>query len=92
MNFEHLICGRESIEVDRFINTKILPIFKEIKHLTFPKETFDDIYTNYIKQIDARYAKLITRRFFLRCLMLGMPMMFILNANQVFRGQMENLV
>ena len=71
MTLDFLISGRDTSEVEHFINIRILPLFKDIKHSTFPKEKFDDLYENYMKQIPQRYSKLISRRFFLRCLILG---------------------
>ena len=93
MNLEHLISGRDTSEVDSFINKNILPLFKEVKHLTFHKESFDDLFANYVKQIDSRYSKLISKRLFLRCLILGLQMrLTFAGTNHLFRGKMENLV
>ena len=35
------------------------------------EEDLDDLFENYMKQIHPRYSKLISRRVFLRCLILG---------------------
>ena len=93
MSLDFLISGRDTSEVEHFINIRILPLFKEIKHLTFHKETFDDLFENYMKQIHPRYSKLISKRIFLRCLILGSLLRLLFRGNnQTFRGQMENLV